>query len=79
MVGRSKCPAFVTIKELEKVVVGMEKPLSQAGREILIKAMVQSFSTYGMRFKKKKLCMHHTRMMSSLVGANDLRRRNFTS
>ena len=50
MVGRSKCPAFVTIKELEKVVVGMEKPLSQAGREILIKAMVQSFSTNGMRF-----------------------------
>lgn len=49
MVGRNKCPAFVTIKELEKVVIGKEKPLSQVGREILIKAVTQSFSTYGMR------------------------------
>ena len=50
MVGHNKCPAFETIKELEKVVVGKEKPLSQAGRKILIKALAQSFSTYGMRF-----------------------------
>ena len=54
MVGRNKGPAFVKIKELEKVVVRKKKPLSQAGREILIKAVAQSFSTYGMRFKKKK-------------------------
>ena len=41
---------YILIKELEKVVVGKEKPLSQASREILIKVMAQSFSTYGMRF-----------------------------
>lgn len=70
MVGHNKCPAFETIKELEKVVVGKEKPLSQAGRKILIKALAQSFSTYGMRFFfffliTRKLRRRHTRMMSS--------------
>ena len=51
-VGRAKKQSFVYIKERiwKKLQGWKEKLLSQAGREILIKSVIQAIPTYSMSF-----------------------------
>ena len=60
LVGRSKYASFAKLKEpvWRRVQKWKEKLLTQAGKEVLIKAVVQAIPTYTMNYFKlpKKLC-----------------------
>ena len=60
LVGRNRMASFAHIKERvwSKLKGWKEKLLSQAGREILIKAVAQAIPTYAMSYFKlpKKMC-----------------------
>jgi hypothetical protein len=69
MIGRSKRAAFEDIKTRvwERVQGWKEKLLSQAGREVLVKAVLQSIPTYTMSCFKipTSLCSEIHQMMSN--------------
>ena len=61
LVGRGKNASFIYIKEWvwRKLQGWEEKLLSQAGREVLIKAVIQGISTYAMGCFKLPLGLCH--------------------